>query len=144
MVFAPVSQNSYFIRLEKGEEIIDSLKQFCQKKKIKNASLTAIGSLKNPTLAHYRVDTKKYKEKTIEGIFEITSMIGTIAIADNQPLVHAHITLSDEEMVAYGGHLIRSVVSATVEVILTAYKSSYVKLFNKEIGLKLFDLPEKQ
>ena len=46
-------------------------------------------------------------------------------------------------MKAFGGHLVESKVSATVEVFLEAFKNPLEKKIDKETGLKLFDLPQK-
>jgi uncharacterized protein len=126
-----------------GEEINESIKKFCEKLDVKNAEISAIGSVDSPTLAHYRVDTKKYKEKTFEGIFEITSLIGMVALFDGKPLVHVHVTISDDKMRAFGGHLVKGLTSATVEILLTAFDSKNTKSFDKKIGLKLLDLEKK-
>lgn len=143
MYYSKVDSNKYLIRLLRGEEINERVKKFCQKIDIKNASVSGIGSIENPTLAHYRVDTKKYKEKTLNGIFELTSLIGTVGVFEDEPFVHVHVNLSDEEMRAFGGHLVNGMVSATVEIVLTVFSSEQTKSFDKEIGLKLWDLPEK-
>lgn len=143
MEYSRVNKNSFLIRLVKGEEVVISIKSFCEKKGIKNAWFSGLGSIENPTLAHYRVDTKKYSEKKLNGIFEVTNMTGNVGVFDNAPLVHAHITLSNDAMQAFGGHLVSTVVSATLEVELTDLGSHYTKLYSEEIGLKLWDLPEE-
>ena len=143
MYLSKVSANKYLIRLVKGEEMNTSIKRFCKKLGILNATLSGIGSLKNPTLAHYRVDTKKYKEKTFRAIFELTSLIGNVAIFEGEPLVHAHATISDQNMDSFGGHLVEGEVSATVEIVLDILDSKHTKSYDEEIGLKLWDLPER-
>ena len=141
MHYSKISPNKYLIRLIRGEEINSSIKKFCEKLDIKNAEILGIGSIENPTLAHYRVDTKKYKEKTFKGIFEVTSLIGNVAIFEGEPLVHAHVTISDDDMRSFGGHLVKGVVSATVEIILEYFDSKHTKSYDEEIGLRLWDLP---
>lgn len=144
MNYSKVLAKTYLLRLVKGEEIVEEVKNFCKKEHIHNASIQGIGSVENPTLAHYLVDTKKYSEKKLEGIFEVTSLFGNIAIFDSpageEPLIHLHITLSDEQMKAYGGHLVHGIVSATLELIIDVFDTKHTKLFNEEIGLKLWDL----
>lgn len=143
MYYSKVSPNNYLIRLVRGEEVNASIKKFCQKLDIKNASICGIGSIENPTLGHYRVDTKKYKEKMVKGVFELTSLVGSVAIFEGAPLVHIHITISDENMRAFGGHLVKGLISATVEVVLVSFDSKHTKSYDKTIGLKLWDLPER-
>src|SRR3990167_6962564 len=106
MFYSKVSADKYLIRLLKGEEINESVKKFCEKLDVKNAGIVGIGSIESPTLAHYRVETKKYKEKEMGGIFELTSLIGTVAVFEDEPLVHIHVTISDEDMNVLGGHLV--------------------------------------
>ena len=143
MFYSKVSIDKYLIRLVKGEEINGAIKKFCEKLKIKNAEILGIGSIENPTLAHYRVDIKKYKEKIFNGIFELTSLIGNVAIFEEKPLVHIHVAISDEEMRSFGGHLVKGCVSATVEIVLNAFDSKHTKSYDKEIGLKLWKLQKK-
>src|SRR3989344_4957501 len=143
MHYSKVNPNKYIIRLLRGEEINSSIKKLCERLAIKNAEISAIGSVESPTLAHYRVETKKYKEKEMGGIFELTSLIGTVAVFEDEPLVHIHVTISDEDMNAFGGHLVKGIVSATVEIVLTVFGSVHTKSYDEEIGLKLWDLSEK-
>lgn len=142
MYYSKVAKQTYLLRLTKGEGVIKTIKTFCEKEKIKNGLLQGIGSVESATLAHYRVDTKKYSEKKFEGIYEVISLIGNIALFKNEPLIHAHVTLTDGTMNAYGGHLVNATVSATLEIIIQVFDSKHIKLYDDEIGLKLWDLPE--
>ena len=142
MTFGQIDDTRFLIRLERNEEIYDTLQTFCKEHKIINASVTGIGSIENPTLAHYRLDTKKFSEKHFGGIYEVTSLLGTVALDDENPLIHLHITISDEEMHAFAGHLVKGKVSATLEVVLTVLPGKFKKKFNEEIGLKLYEFSE--
>ena len=142
MHYSKVASDKYLIRLIKGEGVNESVAKFCWQLKIGNAKVTGIGSVEDPVLAHYRVDTKKYKEKIFNGIFELTSLIGTIAVFEGKPLVHVHVTISDEEMKVFGGHLVKGKVSATVEIVLTAFDTNHTKSHIDKIGLKLWDLKD--
>lgn len=141
MRYAKVKEGVFLIRLERGEKVIESIKNFCRESQIANAWLQGIGSVENPTLAYYDVTIKKYTDKAFSGIFELTSLTGNVAIFEGKPLVHAHVTLSNESMEAIGGHLVEATVSATVELFLTVLPTSHTKSHNDEIGLKLWDLP---
>lgn len=143
MTYGSIGSNYYLIRLKKGEEVIGSIQKFCSSQNIDNAYFSGLGSIENPTLAHYLVTTKKYSEKVINGVFELLNITGNVALFEDAPLVHAHCTISDEEMETKGGHLVKATVSATVEVNLRVLDSVFEKSNNEEIGLKLFDLPER-
>lgn len=142
MKYGTIGSNYYLLRLEKGEEVVSTLQKFAASQNIDNAYFSGLGSIENPTLAHYLVTTKKYTEKKIDGIFELLNITGNIALFNDEPLVHSHVTLSDEDMNTKGGHLVSAAVSATVEIHLRVLDSVYEKKQDEEIGLKLFDLPE--
>ena len=142
MRYSRVDERTYIVRLEKGEEIITALQDFAGKEQISNAQVEGIGSVENPTLAHYRVDSKKYSEKQIDGIFEITSLPGNIGLFEHKPVIHAHVTIGNEHMQLYGGHLVKGVVSATAELIITVYPTKLEKLYDEAIGLNLWNLPQ--
>lgn len=142
MYYSKVSNNKYLIRLVKTEELGESTIKFCKKLGIKNAYLTAIGAVESPTLSYFDVRTKKFLEKTLDGDYELTSFIGNVAVFKNEPLLHAHLTISDKEMKAFGGHFVKARVAASVEIVLDVLDTKYSKSNNREIGLKLWDLPE--
>lgn len=142
MVYAKVSDNQFLLRLVRKENVKDCIIKFCEKLDIKNAYLTAIGAVESPTLSFYDVKSKKFIEKTLEGDFELTSFIGNIAVFKNKPMLHAHVTISDRNMKAFGGHFVKANVAASVEIVLTVFETKYEKEFNQEIGLNLWDLPE--
>lgn len=143
MTATEVSPSTYILRLFRGEEVIETLKIFCVEKGVKAAWINALGSIEKVTLAHYRVDTKKYSEKNLDGIYELVSGIGNVAVFENKPLIHFHVSLSDEAMQGLGGHLVKGYVSATVEIQISVFPTQLTKKFDEEIGLKLFELEEK-
>lgn len=143
MHYSELSNGKYMLRLERGEKVIYSLNRLCERLMIYNAWFIAIGSVENPIIAHYMVDTKKYTEKSLQGIFEVTNLIGNVALFGGKPLVHGHIGLSDEDMHAFGGHLVEATVSATLEGIINNLGTSKTKVYDESIGLKLFELEER-
>jgi len=142
MYYSVLENKTFLVRLEKGEKVISSIKGFCKKLDIKNALFMGLGSIEDPTLAHYNVNSKKYKEKALPGIFEATSLVGNAALFESEPLIHGHINLSDDEMRSFGGHLVEATVSATMELMVQDLRSSKMKKYDERIGLKLFELDE--
>ncbi|MBW3538099.1 DNA-binding protein [Candidatus Parcubacteria bacterium] len=144
MKLTGLDQSSYIIRLDPGEEITPSIEALCRQYAITNASISGIGSVESPTLAHYRMDKKKYHQERLEGVFEIASLTGNVALFEGKPLVHLHAVVSDEQMRTFGGHLVSGSCSAAVEIILQKFDSKYQKHFDDQIGLKVWDLPDSQ
>ena len=142
MLYSKISNNKYLIRLIKREELGESIVRFCKSLNIKNAYVTAIGAVESPTLSYFDVPTKKFLEKTLDGDFELTSFIGNVAVFKSKPLLHAHLNLSDREMKVLGGHFVKAIVAASIEIVLDVFDTKYSKSFNREIGLRLWDLPQ--
>ena len=142
MFYSKVSKNKYLIRLVKKEDLGESIANFCKKLQIKNAYVTAIGAVESPTISYFDVKSKKFLDKTLSGDFELTSFIGNVASFENEPLLHAHLNLSDREMRVFGGHFVKARVAASIEIVLEAFDTKNSKSFNQDIGLKLWDLPQ--
>ncbi|HUD11602.1 MAG TPA: PPC domain-containing DNA-binding protein [Candidatus Saccharimonadia bacterium] len=142
MKSANLNNLTYAVRLDPGDDIHVSLQDFCRRHHIQNASLEGIGSVEALTLAHYSIKTKQFTNKLLEGIFEITSLLGNVAMIDNEPSSHVHITVADSSMQVFGGHLVRGKCSATLEVIVTAFPSNVTKIHNHRIGLNVWDFDE--
>jgi predicted DNA-binding protein with PD1-like motif len=139
MKFAPLTDHAYILRLEPGDNILDSIQQFCSGHNLNNASVEGIGSVDSPTLAHYTMNTRQFTDKNFKGIFEVDSLLGNVAIVDGQPFAHVHATVSGPDMIAHAGHLVAGTCSATMEIILYGYPSHHWKRQDDTIGLKVWD-----
>jgi len=128
------------IRLERGEKIIETLKNFCTKNKIKCGYFFGIGALVEAELAHYIVENKKYTSKILKQPLEIVNMNGNIATMSNEVYIHCHITLSDEKMKAIAGHLKEGIISATCEIVLVNLSAAINRKYDEFTGLNLLDL----
>lgn len=138
MQFVKTNSN-YIIRLEKGEEIIETLKSFCESEKINTAFFNAIGAALSAEIAYYDLPNKKYLTKELNSPHEIVSLNGNVTIVDEKPFVHAHGVFSNENLECKGGHLKEGVVGATCEIFLTKQDIELKREFDPEIGLKLLD-----
>ncbi len=130
-------KSNYVISIDRGEEIIKSLLDFCEKNKIKLGYFSGIGAVNKAELAHYSVETKKYSTKIINGPLEILNLTGNVTTMDNKCYIHAHIALSDEKMNTMGGHLKSAVVSAACEIFLVKIDSEVERNYDKSIGLNM-------
>ena len=133
-------KDTYFIRLERGEQIIETIKNFCSKNKIKCGYFFGIGALEEVELAHYIVENKKYTSKVLKQPLEIINMNGNITTMNKEIYLHCHITLSDEKMNAIAGHLKEGIISATCEIVLVKLNSTVNRKHDDFTGLNLMDL----
>ena len=89
--------------------------------------------------ANIFVDNKFITSTDFNGEYELTGLIGNITIKENEPFVHIHTTISDEDCNAFGGHLFSAVVTATCEIMLTLMKKTINRVECNEVGLYLWD-----
>lgn len=138
MTHAAFNDTTFALRLERGENILTTIQDFCAAQSIANAQISGIGSVEDPKLAHYSIETKQFTERQFTGIYEITSLMGNVALIDDQPSAHLHVTISATDMQSFGGHLVQGACSATLELIIAAYPSRHSKHHDDTIGLNVW------
>lgn len=130
-------------RIDKGEEILEKVKEIALKENIKLASISALGAVNDFTVGVFKTDEKNYYSNSFQGYFEITSLTGTINTMNGEFYTHIHMSAGNEKGEVFGGHLNRAVVSATCEMVITIIDGSVDRYFDEEIGLNLFKFNEK-
>jgi predicted DNA-binding protein with PD1-like motif len=130
--------NKYVMRIDKGEEIVDTLKKFCQDEKIKLGFVNGIGAVNKVRVGLFDTKSKQYNSAQLEGDYEITSLLGNISTKDGEVYLHLHINLSDANYNTHGGHLNSAVISGTGEIIIETIEGSVERQFSEEIGLNLY------
>lgn len=130
--------NTIVARLDKGEEIIDKIKEISLKEDIKLASVNALGAVNEFTVGVFKPMEKKYYANNFSGAFEIVSLYGTISIMDDEFYTHIHMSAGDENGAVYGGHLNKAIISATCEITIQIINGQVEREYSEEIGLNLF------
>ena len=129
--------NDYVVRLNKGENVIESLKKLCREEDIKLAGITGLGASNKVEIGVFNTNTKEYKTKVFDGMFEITSLVGNVTRKDGEVYLHIHINFGDAEGNVFGGHLVESKISATSEIIVRKIDGEVGRKLSEEIGLNL-------
>lgn len=132
--------HKFIVRIDKGEEIVEKLKEFCKEQKIKLGSISGIGAINKATIGLFETKTKKYHSKELRGGYEITSLTGNISTLKGEVYLHLHINLSDSNYNSLGGHLSSAIVSGTCEVIIESIEGEIEREFREEIGLNLYQI----
>ena len=137
--------NKYFVRFDKGEEIVSTLKNFCQAEKITLAEVKALGAINDFEVGLFDTAAKKYHKNHFQFPAEITSLWGTVTTQNGEIYLHIHMNAGDIEGKVFGGHLNSATVSATCEMIVEDFSgrnsNGFVveRKFSDEIGLNLFE-----
>ena len=130
---------NYAIILAKGDEVMSGLTDFARQNKVTSASFTAIGAFSRATVAWFDDGRKEFKLIPIEQQVELVSMIGDIALVNDQPAVHTHVAVASSDGTVRGGHVINAFVFPTLELFMTVYPTPLNKESDEATGLKLID-----
>ena len=130
--------NTIFARIDKGEEILEQLKEIALQEHIKLANVSALGAINDFTVGVFKTAEKKYYANEFQGYYEITSLTGTITTMNGEYYAHLHMSAGNEKGEVFGGHLNRAIVSATCELVITVIDGTVERRFDEEVGLNLF------
>ena len=128
------------VRIDRGEAILDKIRELALKENIKLASVTALGATNDFTVGVFNTAEKKYYANEFKGAFEIVSLTGTINTMDGEFYTHIHMSAGNEKGEVFGGHLNRAMVSATCEMIVTVIDGEVDRYHDDDVGLNLFKL----
>ena len=126
------------VRIDKGEEILEKIKEVAIRENIKLATVTALGATSDFTVGVFKTEEKKYYSNSFKGDFEIVSLTGSINTMNNEFYTHIHMSAGDEKGTVFGGHLNKAIVSATCEMFIHIIEGKVDRELNKDIGLNLF------
>lgn len=130
--------NKIIARIDKGEEILTTIKEISLKENIKLASVQALGATDEFTVGVYKVDEKKYYANEFKGYFEIVSLTGTINTMNGEFYTHIHMSAGNDKGEVFGGHLNKAVVSATCEMVIDIIDGNVDRKYDEETGLNVF------
>lgn len=136
-------QDTFFIRLDPSEEILESLEAFAEKEQIALAEISGIGALKELDICVYDTAEKVYHNNHYEEAMELLSLSGTLTQKDGTPYLHLHAAAGMGNGEAVGGHLKRAVISATGEIVLRVIPGKVDRKFSEAVGLNLFQFEHK-
>ena len=136
------TDKGYFVRIMRGEEIIETLGMFAAREGITTALFHAIGAVTEVELGFYSLGKKEYHWKTFQDEFEILSATGNITLLEGKPFIHLHAVIGDAQFNAYGGHVKRGIAGATCEVVLMPHDTKLERTFDSDIGLNLWKCSE--
>lgn len=126
-------------KLEKGEDLLESLAALAKKYELVSGFFNAIGALSEANIGFF--EKGEYKSIKLELDLELVSCIGNISYREGELVVHAHIVVGDKEGKAFGGHVLNGcIVSVTCEIFLIEINQRIRRTEDKAAGLFLLDL----
>lgn len=131
--------SQYVLKFVRGEEVFESLKQFCRQEKISAGFFQGLGACGYLKLAYYDLETKNYQEREFNQDLEMANLTGNIATFENDLIVHMHGTFSDRAMKAFAGHVAAMKVAGTCELMLTTFSQPMTRKPDPGVGLNLLE-----
>ncbi len=126
------------VRLDKGEEIVASLRKVCEDYGVTCAKIDGIGAVSGAKVGMFDTATKEYHETALERFLEVTNLCGNVSQQNGEVYLHLHITLADDRGHAFGGHLKKAFIGATAELFITKLDGKIGRARDEATGLNLF------
>ncbi len=128
-------------KLSHGADLYDELTKICKDENISLGRVEALGAVKNARVGFYNQETREYEYHTFNEDLEITKLVGNISIKGGEPIIHAHITLSDTKGKAFGGHLTSGTEVFACEFIIEEFEGPvFERGFDEETSLPLWSM----
>ena len=130
-------------KLAHGVDLLEEITKICVDQDICLGSVEALGAVKKARLGYYNQQDQEYHFLDLNQTLEITNLTGNISIKDGAPVVHAHVTLSDKDGHAYGGHLASGTIVFACEVVIQVLDGAKFERGSDQVtGLPLWQMNE--
>ena len=110
----------HVLRLDPGEDVLESIRHLAEKEKITAGTVTGLGSVDVVTLAFLDAGKNAYLNRRFEERMEVASLSGSLSMDGERAHLHLHAVVSPREFLAYAGHVVEAKVGAVLEVFVTA------------------------
>lgn len=140
MLIKEVQHHTFFMgRLDHGADLLEALHQVCSEKNIQLAQVEALGAVQKARIGYYDQKSREYQFHTLDKPHEILSLVGNVSLKDNNPMVHAHLTLADENGRAFGGHLAPGTMVYACEYVIQSFQGTVLEReFDEKTKLSLW------
>lgn len=107
--------------LRKGEDLLENLTEMCKSECIKAGHIEVLGAVKRANIGFFNQKSSQFDTVMYKKNMQIIACSGTVIEKSGIPVVHLHISLSDEEGNMFGGHLKEETILFSGEYTLTVY-----------------------
>jgi len=132
-------ENKLIIRLDPGEEIVQSIKEISIKEGLDLGTVSGIGAVNKATIGLFDVGKKEYFSREFTGDHEIVALNGNISTMNGEVYIHLHIIISDISYQAFAGHLNEAWISATGEIFIDIINGKTDRRKDDHLGLNLLE-----
>ncbi len=113
---------TYYVRMDRGDEIISGLLEICEKEGIRSAIYSGIGGCSGAEIQTFIPETGSFETEKLQGMLELISLNGNIVTDDEGKYYHhTHALFSykdGEKHCTSAGHIRSITVLYTAEIEL--------------------------
>ena len=132
--------DTFMLRVDCGEEVVQSLTALCEKEGIRLAEVNAIGAADEAVIGVYDLEKQAYYREELNGFMEITSLAGSVTFVDGKPYIHLHAAMVDQQHTVHAGHVIGIRVGATCEMFVRPLPGQVTRARDEKLGINLLQL----
>lgn len=137
--------DAYYIRFDKGDEVVSGILELCRTEKIESATYSGIGGCQSADIQTFIPERGEFESHKVTGMLELVSFLGNVISDEEGKLyhhTHAMFAYKDgEEHRSIGGHLKETTVLYTAEIELRPTIGGVIKReYNPETGTGFWKL----
>ena len=130
-------ERTYVLVFDTGDEMLEQLGHFIRENDVTAARFSGIGAFQSVALGYFDWEATDYVRVPIDEQVEAVSVVGDVALKDDEPQIHAHAVVAKRDASAHGGHLLEATVRPTLELVLIDSPTHLRKRFDPRTGLAL-------
>ena len=135
---------TYYIRMDRGDEIIESILEICRKEKLASAIFSGIGGCSAAEIQTFIPESGSFETREIHGMLELVSLNGSVVTdEDGQLFHHTHAVFSFKDGEEHGmaaGHMKSITVLYTAEIELRPVVGGMIRRsYDPETGTGFWD-----
>lgn len=137
--------NKVYLRVEKGEDVLDSVLRACEAHSLKSATFQGIGACSKAGIQTYIPEKNDFIQSEVSGMLEMVSLMGNVTLdSDGKLFEHTHALFAylDEagEHRSIAGHLHSAEVGYTAEIVIDPVEGVINRKFDDKAGITVWNL----
>ena len=131
--------DTLYVRMDKGDEIVRGILDICEKEKICSAVFSGIGGCSEAQIQTFIPETGAFETRTVRGMLELVSLNGNVVSDGSGLFVHTHalFTYKDGNGAhrSAGGHVKAITVLYTADIELRPVRGGTIgRRYDPETG----------
>ena len=125
----------HVVRIKPAQELLGEITRYCREHGVTSGIVVGItGSVESARLNYLMGLPGKYESVEYTGPLEIVCAQGSVALKDQDLIIHIHIQLSTQDITP-GGHLAEATVFSTAEVVIGELEQQLQRRADSYTGL---------